>query len=63
MQDFERRIKTRMVEDKYAEKFNQLDMEESIAHINRDTTELCRINEKRIQLEAELEVEKRMLSY
>ena len=63
MQDFERRIKTRMVEDKYAEKFHQLDMEESIAHINRDTTELCRINEKRIQLEAELEVEKRMLSY
>ena len=63
MQDFERRIKTRMIEDEYAEKFHQLDMEESIAHINRDTTELCRINEKRVQLEAELEVEKRMLSY
>lgn len=63
MQDFERRIKTRMIEDEYAEKFHQLDIEESIAHINRDTTELCRINEKRVQLEAELEVEKRMLSY
>ena len=61
MQDIERRIKTRMIEDEYAEKFHQLDIEESIAHINRDTTELCRINEKRVQLEVELELEKRFL--
>lgn len=63
MQDFERRIKTKMIEDEYAEKFHRLDVEESIAHINRDTTELCRINEKRVQLEAELEVEKNFLRY
>ena len=52
-----------MLEDEYAEKFHQLDMEESIARINHDNTQLCRINEKRVQLEAELELEKRMLSY
>ena len=63
MQDFERRIKTRMIEDEYAKKFHQLDMEESIAHINRDNQQLREINEKRVQLEAEMEVEKRMLSY
>lgn len=63
MQDFERRIKTKMIEDEYAEKFQRLDVEESIAHINRDTTELCRINEKRVQLEAEMEVEKNLLRY
>lgn len=63
MTDFERRIKTRMIEDEYAEKFYQLDMEESIAHINRDNEQLCRINEKRVQLEAEMEVEKNFLRY
>lgn len=63
MTDFERRIKTRLIEDEYAEKFQRLDTEETIAHINRDNQELCRINEKRVQLEAEMELEKRMLSY
>ncbi len=42
---------------------NRLDMEESIAHINHDNTQLCRINEKRVQLEAEMEVEKNFLKY
>ncbi|WP_160562371.1 hypothetical protein [Parablautia muri] len=50
MTDFERRIKTRMIEDEYAEKFHCLDTEESIAHINRDNQELCRINEKEYSL-------------
>ena len=63
MQDFERRIKTRMIEDEYAKKFHQLDMEESIAHINRDNQQLREINEKRVQLEAEMEVEKNFLRY
>ena len=63
MTDFERRIKTRMIEDEYAEKFRRLDTEESIAHINRDNEQLCRINEKRVQLEAEMEVEKNLLRY
>ena len=63
MTDFERRIKTRMIEDEYAEKFHQLDMEESIAHINRDNQRLREINEKRVQLGVEMELEKRMLSY
>lgn len=63
MTDFERRIKTRMIEDEYAEKFRQLDTEASIAHINRDNEQLCRINEKRVQLEAEMEVEKNFLKY
>ena len=52
-----------MIEDEYAEKFHRLDVEESIAHINRDNQQLCRINEKRVQLEAELEVEKNFLRY
>ncbi|RKI86957.1 hypothetical protein D7V94_22010 [Parablautia intestinalis] len=63
MTDFERRIKTRLIEDEYAEKFHRLDTEETIAHINRDNQELCRINEKRVQLEAEMEVEKNLLRY
>ena len=63
MTDFERRIKTKLLEDKYAEKFHQLDMEESIAHINRDNQQLREINEKRVQLEAEMEVEKNFLRY
>lgn len=63
MTDFERRIKTKLIEDEYAEKFHRLDTEETIAHINRDTTQLCRINEKRVQLEAEMEVEKNFLRY
>lgn len=52
MTDFERRIKTKLIEDEYAEKFRQLDTEASIAHINHDNEQLCRINEKRVQLEA-----------
>lgn len=63
MTDFERRIKTRLIEDEYAEKFRRLDTEASIAHINRDNGQLCRINEKRVQLEAEMEVEKNFLRY
>ena len=63
MQDFERRIKTKMIEDEYAEKFHRLDVEESIAHINRDNQQLREINEKRVQLEAEMEVEKNFLRY
>lgn len=63
MTDFERRIKTKLIEDEYAEKFHQLDTEESIAHINRDNEQLCRINEKRVQLEAEMQVEKNFLRY
>lgn len=63
MTDFEKRIKTKLIEDEYAEKFHQLDMEESIAHINRDNQQLCEINEKRVQLEAETEVEKNFLRY
>ena len=56
MTDIERKIKTKLIEDEYAEKFQQLDMEESIAHINRDNQQLCEINEKRVQIEAEMEV-------
>ena len=52
-----------MIEDEYEEKFRRLDTEASIAYINRDNEQLCRINEKRVQLEAEMEVEKRMLDY
>lgn len=63
MTDFERRIKTKLIEDEYAEKFRQLDTEESIAHINHDNQQLCKINEKRVQLEAEMEVEKNLLRY
>ena len=63
MTDFERKIKTKLFEDEYAEKFHRLDTEETIAHINRDNQELCRINEKRVQLEAEMEVEKNLLRY
>ena len=63
MTDFEKKIKTKLIEDEYAEKFHRLDTEASIAHINHDNQELCRINEKRVQLEAEMELEKRMLSY
>lgn len=63
MTDFERRIKARLIEDNYAEKFHKLDMEESMAHINRDNTQLCRINEKRVQLETEMELEKNLLGY
>ncbi len=48
MTDFERRIKTRMIEHEYAEKFHLLDMEASIAHINHDNQQLCEINEKRV---------------
>ena len=44
MTDFERRIKTRMIEEEYAEKFHQLDMEEAAAHINRDNQQLREIN-------------------
>ena len=61
MTDFERRIKTRLIEDEYAEKFHRLDTEASIAHINHDNQELCRINEKRVQLEAEMQVEKEFI--
>ena len=63
MTDFEKKIKTKLIEDEYAEKFHRLDMEESIAHITHDSQELCRINEKRVQLEAEMEVEKNLLRY
>ena len=63
MTDFERRIKTRLIEDEYAEKFHRLDTEETIAHINHDNQQLREINEKRVQLEMEMELEKRMLSY
>ena len=63
MTDFERRIKTKLIEDEYAEKFHHLDTEETIAHINRDNQELCRINEKRVQLEAEMQVEKNLLGF
>ena len=63
MTDFEKKIKTKLIEDEYAEKFYRLDMEASIAYINHDNQELCRINEKRVQLEAEMEVEKNLLRY
>lgn len=63
MTDFERRIKTRMIEDEYAEKFHQLDTEETIAHINHDNQRLCEINEKRVQMELQMELEKNMLNY
>lgn len=63
MTDFERRIKTRLIEDEYAEKFHRLDTEASIAHINHDNQELCEINEKRVHLELEMEFEKNMLNY
>jgi hypothetical protein len=63
MTDFERRIKTRLIEDEYAEKFHRLDTEETIAHINHDNQQLREINEKRVQLEMDMELEKRMLSY
>ena len=63
MTDFERRINTRLIEDEYAEKFHRLDTEETIAHINHDNQQLREINEKRVQLEMDMELEKRMLSY
>ena len=63
MTDIEKRIKGRLIEDEYAKKFYQLDMEESIAHINRDNDQLREINEKRMQLELDMELKKRMLSY
>lgn len=63
MTDFERRIKTKLIEDEYAEKFHKLDTEASIAHIIHDNQELCRINEKRVQLEAQMQVEKNLLGY
>ena len=63
MTDFEKRIKTRLIEDEYAEKFHRLDTEETIAHINHDNQQLSEINEKRVQLEIDMELEKRMLSY
>lgn len=63
MTDFERRIKTRLIEDEYAEKFHRLDTEEAIAHINRDNQQLQKINEKRVHLELEMEFEKNMLNY
>lgn len=63
MTDFEKKIKTKLIEDEYAEKFHRLDMEASIAHINHDNQELCRINEKRVQLEAEMQVEKNLLGF
>lgn len=63
MTDFERKIKTRMIEDEYAEKFRRLDTEESIAHITRDNQQLYKINEKRVQLEAQMQVEKNLLGF
>ena len=63
MTDFERRVNTRLIEDKYAEKFHQLDIQETIAHINHDNQQLREINEKRVRLELDMELEKRMLSY
>lgn len=63
MTDFERRIKTRLIEDEYAEKFHRLETEEAIAHINRDNQQLQEINEKRVHLELEMEFEKNMLNY
>ena len=63
MTDFEKKIKTKLIEDEYAEKFHRLDTKASIAHINHDNQELCRINEKRVQFEAEMEVEKNLLRY
>lgn len=63
MTDFEKNIQTRMIEDEYAEKFRCLDIEEAIAHINHDNIQLYKINEKRVQLEAEMEVEKSLAGY
>lgn len=63
MTDFERRIKTRRIEDEYAEKFHRLETEEAIAHINHDNQQLQEINEKRVHLELEMEFEKNMLNY
>ena len=63
MTDFERRIKTRLIEDECAEKFHRLDTEETIAHINHDNQQLQEINEKRVHLELEMEFEKNMLNY
>lgn len=63
MTDFERRIKTKLIEDEYAEKFHRLDTEETIAHINHNNQQLREINEKRVQLEMDMELEKRMLNY
>lgn len=63
MTDFERRIKTKLIEDEYAEKFHRLDTEASIAHINHDNQQLREINEKRVHLELEMEFEKNMLNY
>lgn len=63
MTDSERRIKTRMAEDEYAEKFHRLDAEECMAHINRDSQQLREINDKRVRIGVEMELEKRMLDY
>lgn len=63
MTDFEKKIKTKLIEDEYAEKFHRLDTEASIAHINHNNQQLREINEKRVQLEMDMELEKRMLNY
>lgn len=63
MTDFEKKIKTKLIEDEYAEKFRRLDTEETIAHINHDNQQLREINEKRVHLELEMEFEKNMLNY
>jgi len=63
MTDFEKRIKIKMIEDEYTEKFHCLDMEESIAHINRDNNKLREINEQRMKLGLDIKLEKRMLGY
>ena len=63
MTDFEKKIKTKLIEDEYAEKFHRLDTEETIAHINRDNEQLREISEKKMQLELQMELEKNMLNY
>ena len=63
MTDFEKRIKSRLIEDEYMEKLHQLEMEETIAHINGDRNQLCEINEKKVHLELEMELEKNLLDY
>ena len=61
MKDFERRVKTKLIEDEYAEKFHWLDTGETIAHINDNKNKLCEISEKKIHLELEMDFEKNLL--
>lgn len=63
MTDLEKRVKTKMIESEYAKKLHQLEIEESIAHINGDRNRICEINDKKVHLGLEMELDKNLLDY